>query len=611
MLERPSQASTARYPQKVSFVIWGDETMRHEGVVESQIFYLLGTKPVWNSRGKVVDVQVIPRAQLNRPRVDIVIASAAEGMFNNVTQLMDKAVQKVKALDEADNYVRAHYLATKATLIEARLLGGGRRPPRRRAHLRRGARRLQPEHVDDRRRTAAPGTPTRAWPTTTSASWATATATASGASRWRTSSAWRSSGTEKIVHSSSTTLYGALDNDDMFMYMGGLATAVRNIDGKTPEMVVTNTRDPGKPEMTTIDKFIGTEFRSRYVNPTWIEGMKKEGYAGAGEMKAVRRVPVGLGRHRARGDRRREVAGDLRRLRPGQAQAGHGAVLRGEVAVRLSGHDRAHDRDRAQGLLEGRRGHAEEAARGVRRRASTATAWAAPRTPAATRGCRSTCSTRAARSGIPVPALDGFRQGAWSAPPRRRSSRAPRSCPASRGRTTRRWPTTCRRCRRRAAPARQLEGYLMEAAGNRSEPAARAGRGQFLERRLPAAVDRRSGGGAAARLALAALAPGLNPTPPMPRRWPLAVALVAASVASACGAVSPTSPARRLAPGRRTVRAASRPTSPRLPARRSNRAWRRSRTGSWCRGTTPATATARSTRGRCRPTQRQPGPSGG
>ena len=51
-------------------------------------------------------------------------------------------------------------------------------------------------------------------------------------------------------------------------------------------MVVTNTRDPGQPEMTSMDKFIGTEFRSRYVNPTWIEGMKKEGYAGAGEMRA-------------------------------------------------------------------------------------------------------------------------------------------------------------------------------------------------------------------------------------------------------------------------------------------------------------------------------------
>jgi cobaltochelatase CobN len=81
-------------------------------------------------------------------------------------------------------------------------------------------------------------------------------------------------------------LYGALDNDDFFMYMGGLATAVRNIDGVTPELVVTNTRDPGNPQMTSMDKFIGMEFRSRYVNPTWIAGMKQEGYAGAVEMRA-------------------------------------------------------------------------------------------------------------------------------------------------------------------------------------------------------------------------------------------------------------------------------------------------------------------------------------
>ncbi len=63
-------------------------------------------------------------------------------------------------------------------------------------------------------------------------------------------SAWRCRAREKVVHSSSTMLYGALDNDDMFMYMGGARHAIRNIDGKTPEMVVTNTRDPGHPEMT-------------------------------------------------------------------------------------------------------------------------------------------------------------------------------------------------------------------------------------------------------------------------------------------------------------------------------------------------------------------------
>lgn len=278
------RAQHGKYPEKVSFVIWGDETMRHEGVVESQIFYLLGTKPVWNARGKVVDVQVIPRAQLNRPRVDIVIASAAEGMFMNVTQLMDKAVQQTKAMDEADNFVRKHYLSTKATLMQR---GYSEADADRRAGVRifdepPGTYNLNTSKIAE-----------------ASGSWDTDQGMADdylrklghgfGNGFWGEpmQDVFRLalSGTEKIVHSSSTSLYGALDNDDFYMYMGGLATAVRNLDGKSPEMVVTNTRDPGHPEMTTIDKFIGTEFRSRYVNPTWIEGMKKEGYAGAGEMR--------------------------------------------------------------------------------------------------------------------------------------------------------------------------------------------------------------------------------------------------------------------------------------------------------------------------------------
>src|SRR5690606_10233437 len=91
-------------------------------------------------------------------------------------------------------------------------------------------------------------------------------------------------GVEKVVHSSSTTLYGALDNDDFFMYMGGLAAAVRTVGGERPELVVTNTRDPSRAEMTSLDKFIGMEFNSRYINPTWIQGMQSEGYAGARTM---------------------------------------------------------------------------------------------------------------------------------------------------------------------------------------------------------------------------------------------------------------------------------------------------------------------------------------
>ncbi len=273
------------YPEKVSFVIWGDETMRHEGIVEAQVFHLLGTRPVWNERGKVVDIEVVPREELGRPRVDIVIASAAEGMFNNVTLLMDKAVQTVKAIDEPDNYVRAHYLAAREALVEA-----GYEPDDadRRAGVRIFDEPPGTYNLNTSRIVEASGT----WETDAGIGhdYIQKMGHGFGNGFWGEpmADAFRMalSGTETVVHSSSTMLYGALDNDDFYMYMGGLTTAIRNVDGEEPDLVVTNTRDPGNPKMSSIDEFIGLEFRSRYVNPRWIEGMKKEGYAGAAEMRA-------------------------------------------------------------------------------------------------------------------------------------------------------------------------------------------------------------------------------------------------------------------------------------------------------------------------------------
>ena len=278
-------AEHGRYPEKVSFVIWGAETMRHEGVLESQIFHLLGTRPVWDARGKVVDVEVVPARELGRPRVDVVIASAAEGMFNNVTRLMDEAVQRVKVLEEAENFVRRHYLATKAALMDR---GYAEEEAGRRAGVRIFDEPPGTFNLNTSRIAAASGTWDSDRPMADE--YLSKMGHGYGNGFWGEpmEDVFRLalSGTDKVVHSSSSMLYGALDNDDFFMYVGGLAAAVRSIDGESPQMVVTNTRDPGQPEMTGIDKFLGAEFRTRYVNPTWIEGMQREGYAGAGEMRA-------------------------------------------------------------------------------------------------------------------------------------------------------------------------------------------------------------------------------------------------------------------------------------------------------------------------------------
>ena len=118
--------------------------------------------------------------------------------------------------------------------------------------------------------------------------------------------------------------------------------------------------------MTSIDKFIGTEFRSRYINPTWIEGMKKEATparakcgsssstCGDGTRRSARQLTTACGRKPSASTSRTSTT------------SGCSSFSR-RTPPALSGHHGAHARDRSQGQLERRRGDAEEAARGVRR----------------------------------------------------------------------------------------------------------------------------------------------------------------------------------------------------------------------------------------------------
>jgi cobaltochelatase CobN len=274
-----------RYPQKVAFVIWGTETLRHEGVSESQFFHLLGTRPVWDERGKVIDVEVIPRAKLGRPRIDVVISSSAEGMFGQLTELMDKAVQKINLLEEPDNYARQHTLMNAQRLKEK---GHDDREALRRASIRIFDEPPGQYNLNVARIVQNSGTWEKESAITNDYFQKMGHGFGNGSWGENMEDAFRLtlSGTDKIVHSRSSNLYGTLDNDDFFMYAGGLAQAVRELDGKSPDLMVAELQTIGKERLSPIAKVMGMEFRNRSTNPLWIQGMMKEGYAGAHEMRA-------------------------------------------------------------------------------------------------------------------------------------------------------------------------------------------------------------------------------------------------------------------------------------------------------------------------------------
>jgi cobaltochelatase CobN len=106
-----------RQLEKASFVLWYGESNRHQGIAEAQALYLLGTEPVWNGRGQVEDVKLIPAAQLGRPRVDVVLDMSGlyrDGMPEKL-QLLDRAVKLVAAAEEDNAILR------NAALVEQRL----------------------------------------------------------------------------------------------------------------------------------------------------------------------------------------------------------------------------------------------------------------------------------------------------------------------------------------------------------------------------------------------------------------------------------------------------------------------------------------------------------
>ena len=271
-----------KYPQKVAFVLWAVETIRHEGVVESEIMYLLGVKPVWDASGKVVGLKLIPREKLGRPRIDVVlnISGLYRDLFSNLVLLLDKAIRLANSAREKDNFVRIH------TLYYYNLL------------LKRGVKKsLASRLAKVRIFSEKPGTYGTGIgnPIVASNTWKSDkkiarvyflhTSYMFGEGFWgkRNEFLWKQNlkGVNIAVHSLSTNVYGVLDNDDFYQYLGGLTLAIRTVNGKNPEVYVTNLSNPFKPKQELLSKVMGREIRVRYLNPAWIKAMLKQGYEGA------------------------------------------------------------------------------------------------------------------------------------------------------------------------------------------------------------------------------------------------------------------------------------------------------------------------------------------
>lgn len=279
---------TGAYPEKIAFDLRAMSTFRDFGVMESQILWLLGCEPVREKNGQVLDVRVVPRAELGRPRVDVFIRSGNRynDMLADRLVLLDRAARLAGAEDDADNGVRRSTVARRAHLIEqgldasradtiaaARIFGAGL-----------GGDNASVSYLIER-----------------SGDWDTPDEIARAQlHNWRfayTEGAWGEEaeaasidairGSQYVLRSWSDVTRGPTTDRYQWKHGGALALAVEHVNGFKPRYVLSDLRDLKRARLVEAEDALRMDFRVRAFNRKWIEGLMKEGYAGADQLQVV------------------------------------------------------------------------------------------------------------------------------------------------------------------------------------------------------------------------------------------------------------------------------------------------------------------------------------
>lgn len=278
-------AENGTYPEKVAVVLWAVEALRNEGLNEATILALIGVEPVWSPSGQVTGTQPIPGGLLGRPRVDVAIdiSGLYRDLFPDKVLFIDAAIRQAAVQDDIENFISQNDAKIKQSLLEQGFseADAGRFSRARIFSETPGAYGNRVSEL-----TSASGL----WEDDAAIAdvFLTHTGYAYG------NDFWGAPAEQALVenlkdaqvawHSSSSAVYGLMDNDDMYMYLGGLSLAIRNVSGEAPRTLIADQRTLGAVKMESLSKQIGQEMRARYLNPKWIEGMMAENYAGARAM---------------------------------------------------------------------------------------------------------------------------------------------------------------------------------------------------------------------------------------------------------------------------------------------------------------------------------------
>lgn len=274
-------ARHGKYPQKVSYIFWAGEFISSEGATIAQALWMLGVEPVWDEQGRMMDLKLIPSELLGRPRINILVQVSG--------QLRDIAASRLKMITDAVKLAASskediypNFVAEGSLEQEKQLVKKGEAPQR--------ARELSDMRVFG---PVNSGYSTGMLQyTENSGEWEKESEIADGylnnmcalygdEDNWGVmnkdllSSAIKD--TEVIVQPRQSNTWGPVSLDHVYEFTGALSLASREINGKEPEAMMADYRNPSLPRMQETKDAIAIEIRASLLNPSFIkERMKGE-----------------------------------------------------------------------------------------------------------------------------------------------------------------------------------------------------------------------------------------------------------------------------------------------------------------------------------------------
>jgi cobaltochelatase CobN len=276
------------YPEMMGLSVWGTSQMRTHGDDIAEAFALLGVEPVWNAQSRRIDgVSLISLEKLARPRIDVTlrISGFFRDAFPHLIDLFDRAVSLVIDQDEPldQNFPRKHYLAdlekkkdmpAEEAEAQARYRMFGAKPGAYGAGI---LPLIETGNWKDEQDFA------RAFLEWGGYAYGGAAAGVDA----RPVFAERLQAVQVALHNQDNREHDIFDSDDYFQFHGGMVASIRALTGIQPKAYFGDSSTPDAVRVRDLKEEALRVYRSRVVNPKWIESIKRHGYKGGLELAAT------------------------------------------------------------------------------------------------------------------------------------------------------------------------------------------------------------------------------------------------------------------------------------------------------------------------------------